>query len=642
MSAEAFISSFLQSLNEILTAANVIVAASLLLYNLTRNLHNRVTRSSASVLACVTIAYLADVFVSLDPLPGAHGLALRIQWIGIAFIPSALFHLADTLLATTGLPSRGRRRRIVRILYLLSFVFSFAAIFTDTVVSVSDRGGHVTLSAEFLFPVFLAFFLGVILATFLFVDRARRRGLTRTSQRRMAYLQFAVLTPAFGIFPFSVLLPETNTLSLGTLLLVNAANLVVILMLIFLSYPLSFFGSDKPDRVVKVELLRFLLRGPGTGLMALATIIFTTQATRILGLAGEDFMPFAVVGVVMLWQWSISLGLPTLEKLLIYNDDSNEQLSKLQDLSDRVLTRSDMIQLIEATLRSISDYFRVPSAFVLAYDGTRFDTISQIGKPVEETSFSDDKAHLLATIEAINGENGHFHKWTAFQIVPLYSLRAANEEIDEHYLIGLLGVQGTEESIHVPDEDQPLMKRYINRLQQTLEDMMLQTEVFAALEGLLPQISMTRTRANAIEYRVTNPAQVPQLNIPSRDEMYEQVRAALRHYWGGPGITRSRLLNLNVVQQEMDQAGTPTQALRNVILRAIERLRPEGERSMFGNEWIIYNILDLRFIEGKKVKEVTKRMSMSDADFYRKQRVAISAITDTLLLMEAEEATTAS
>ena len=185
----------------------------------------------------------------------------------------------------------------------------------------------------------------------------------------------------------------------------------------------------------------------------------------------------------------------------------------------------------------------------------------------------------------------------------------------------------------------PILASFIKRSQQTLDDLMLQTEIFAALEGLLPQISTTRSRADALEYRPSRTANGPVYQQPNRDEMYEQVRAALRHYWGGPGISRSRLLEMEVVQNEMEQAGNPTQALRNTIIQAIDRLKPEGERSMFGNEWIIYNILDLRFIEGKKVKEVAKRLSMSDADFYRKQRVAIDAITDTLLRMENETRT---
>ncbi|MEO0562706.1 MAG: hypothetical protein AAF125_11360, partial [Chloroflexota bacterium] len=53
--------------NEIITATIVILAVSILLYNLSRNRNNRVARTSGAVLACVTITYLVDVFTSLNP-----------------------------------------------------------------------------------------------------------------------------------------------------------------------------------------------------------------------------------------------------------------------------------------------------------------------------------------------------------------------------------------------------------------------------------------------------------------------------------------------------------------------------------------------------------------------------------------------
>ena len=127
----------------------------------------------------------------------------------------------------------------------------------------------------------------------------------------MAYLQFAILTPALGIFPFSALLPQqSDDISLIIQLFVNLANIIVIIMLIFLSYPLSFFGSDVPDRVVKVELLRFLLRGPGTALLALGVIVATGRADRILSRAcrTDNFLPFGVIAAVLFWQWMIHLA----------------------------------------------------------------------------------------------------------------------------------------------------------------------------------------------------------------------------------------------------------------------------------------------------------------------------------------------
>lgn len=109
--------------NEALASGIVIVAVSLLLYNLTRNLHDRVARTSGIVLGCVTITYIGDAFIALDPGAEAYTAALRLQWIGIGFLPVAMFHLSDALLATTGLPSRGRRRRMIRVLYMISALF---------------------------------------------------------------------------------------------------------------------------------------------------------------------------------------------------------------------------------------------------------------------------------------------------------------------------------------------------------------------------------------------------------------------------------------------------------------------------------------------------------------------------------------
>jgi hypothetical protein len=147
---------------------------------------------------------------------------------------------------------------------------------------------------------------------------------------------------------------------------------------------------------------------------------------------------------------------------------------------------------------------------------------------------------------------------------------------------------------------------------------------------------MTRSRADEVEYRPGRSGRPQKRELPTRDETYELVRAALRHYWGGPGMTRSRLMDLNVVQNEMEATDTPVHALRNVLQEAIERQKPDGERTMTDVEWTMYNILDLRFLERKKVKNVARRMSMSESDLYRKQRLAIEAVADAILEMEKE------
>jgi hypothetical protein len=635
---DALIASFLDLVNETLATAIAVIAASILLYNLTRNLRDRVARTSAIVLGCVTITYLCDTFLSLNPGVGTYGSVLRLQWVGIAFIPAAMFHLSDALLATTGLPSRGRRRRVTRILYLISAVFLLLAAFTNLLVQpvqvfppFFEEEFHVSLRAGALFPVYVAFFVVATGIAFNNVQRARARCLTRSTRRRMGYLQLTMLTPAVGIFPFSVLLGLGQEYSLLGLVLVILTNIVIIFMLLFLAYPLSFFGSRIPDRVVKTELLRFVLRGPATGLLALVTIIFMTPATRIFGLSGQAFMPFAVVAVVLLWQWGVALALPYLERRLVYPGEESEQIAKLGTLSERLLAPGDLLQLLEAILSSTCDYLRVPSAFVASLNDPP-ELVSSVGS-IRPTAglLEDERDHLRALLKDSQPE-----PWQTYWVVPLHG---RNREGDSTP-IGFMGIQARSGEIDLTPDEKQMLDTFTHRAAQALDDLNLQNEMFGALEGLLPQINLTRSSAAELEYlprREVNPAAAAAASSPSVDiELFrEQVRAALKHLWGGPGLNESRLLELHVVQEALpDNDNSAPRALRALLIKAIEKQKPQGERKMFSPEWTLYNILDLRYLQKAKVSDVAQRLALSEPDLYRKQRSAANAVADTLLGME--------
>lgn len=628
----------LLAVNETLTAGNALTAVSLLLFNLTRNLNNRVAKAGAAVLACVTVAYVADAFISLEPAQTAHEIASRLQWIGIAFVPAALVHLSDALLATTGLPSRGRRRRALRLLYLVGAGFLLAAALSDSLFQFVLAAGELSIVAAPLFALYLLYFGLATGFAFYNVQRARKRCLTRASARRMAYLQIAFLTPALGIFPYSVLLNHGDEFTLFGLLLINTANIGIILMLLFLSYPLYFFGSDIPDRLVKKQLLDFLLRGPATGLIALAVVNFTAQATRILSLRGDVFTAPAVVGAVLLWQWFVSLALPYIEKIFIYRDEDGEQISKLQTLGDRVLTHSDLSQLIAATTESICDYLRIDRAFVISFERAQPEFISKVG------SLDFDEAELLAETQLLEQIGGQAQEtqlerllhWRDYALIALHSNRIGADGT-QALPIGVLGMRNGSDELAQEIASGHLLA-FIRRVETSLDDMRLQSEMYNLMEGLLPQFQMTRSRALQLEYRQANHALPSHDNLPERDELFEQVRAALRHYWGGSGITQSNLIKLQVVQSRIRQGElTPVNALRKLLEDAIGELRPQGERKMMSPEWTLYNILQLRFLENRKVREVARRLSMSEADLYRKQRVAIQAVADLIWQQELQQ-----
>ena len=60
------------------------------------------------------------------------------------------------------------------------------------------------------------------------------------------------------------------------------------------------------------------------------------------------------------------------------------------------------------------------------------------------------------------------------------------------------------------------------------------------------------------------------------------------------------------------------------------------EKDDFTAEWILYNILEMKFMEGRKVREIAMRLAISEADLYRKQRVAIEAVAKAILEMEQQ------
>src|SRR4030067_566963 len=94
-----------RTLNDLLSAGIAITAFSLLFYAFTFNLRDRVARSFAIILICVVIVFVGDTIAGTADSPQNMETWLRLQWIGIAFLPAAYLHFSDALLDTTEIPS---------------------------------------------------------------------------------------------------------------------------------------------------------------------------------------------------------------------------------------------------------------------------------------------------------------------------------------------------------------------------------------------------------------------------------------------------------------------------------------------------------------------------------------------------------
>ena len=199
-------------------------------------------------------------------------------------------------------------------------------------------------------------------------------------------------------------------------------------------------------------------------------------------------------------------------------------------------------------------------------------------------------------------------------------------------LLGILGIARRPEAV-LGEDQKEAVTLLAERAATALEDHVQQQEVFNSIETLSPQIEMIQRLRAASRYGDANVLTATEIPLESPD-LVRWVKEALTHYWGGPRLTDSPLMKLQIVQKTLgDHEDNPANALRAILRQAVEQVRPEGERRFTG-EWILYNILEMKFMEGKKVREVATRLAMSEADLYRKQRVAVEAVASAILEME--------
>lgn len=624
----------LQTINNILTAGIAITAFSLFLYALSFNLRDRVARSFAIILLCVVVVFTTEALQSKTVPTWGIELLLRLQWIGIIFLPPAYLHLSDALLVTAGRPSRGRRRFAVRLMYVVSagfLVLLWMGLLVGELVVDGKPAPHLLRTAWTNF--FTVYYVAIIVWAGYNFLRAFGRMLTRSGQRRMLYLMAGATAPALGSYPY--LLFGSNVAAQNPLLFWGTAfiiNVLVAVLVIVMAYAVAFFGVSWPDRVVKSRLFKWLLRGPVTASLALTMMTLVRRAGEMFG--GEPysgFVPLVMVATVLLFEHAVTLFSPLWERALFMGRDRGE-IQLLQNIEERLLTRGDLHQFLDTVLAAVRDHLQSPCAFVAALDGTELSLSVVAGN---RTLL--EKENLEEVLQIVNGdgENGrHEFVWGDFWILPLHQ-RITNGDRDEvPLLLGLLGI--ARRADRPMDKDQrDAVWLLADRAALALEDRQLQQRVFRSLEDLQPQIDMLQ-RMRAVGRYDTRAGLLTEPFSEDAD-IVEWVKDALTHYWGGPKLTNSPLMKLRIVQMLSEEyEGNTSNALRALLRKAVDQIKPEGDRR-FTSEWILYNILEMKFIEGRKVREVAGRLAMSEADLYRKQRVAVEAVARVILDMEQNE-----
>jgi len=618
----------LKLVNQVLSATIVLTSFSLLVYLLSHNLSSAVARAFCSLLGFVLIVYAGDVVLYEVETQAGAVFWLRFQWIGIALVPAAHLHFTIALLRTTHVRARWQMIAVWAG-YAASAVFLGLVLLTEKLVYDGVHLPHASyLAAGPLFWVFALYFFVTLLWGGDNIRAARRRCLTRASRRRMTYLGLTSVAPALGVFPYLLVtsMPASVPLTVFMSLLL-IGNLGILLALVLLAYSVAYFGALAPDRVIKHSLIQYLLRGPLVGAVVIFAMLAVPKVQQILGLPRDTVMVFAVVSVIVLMQVVINLAKPFIDRI-IYRQDLDE-IAWIQTLDRRLLTTADLHALLENCLAALCDLLQVRTGFVAAMAGGQHRLEVHCGNRalVQDYLGGHDLAVTAPLPGAREGE-AHFSAGNGFWLIPLQS--QANE-----LRMGLLGVEARVPTPNLTPEEQEIAALLIHRAEEALEDRYLQQNVFDALGRILPDIELLQRWRSATRYAGSPPMPVLEGSPIYAPEFQLWVKEALSHYWGGPKLSESPLLGLSIVRDTAaEQGGAPVNALRSVLSQAIERLRPGGDRQMTTSEWILYNILELKFIRGLRVRDIAARLAMSESDLYRKQRVAIGEVARALADLE--------
>jgi len=618
----------LETLNQILTAGVTITAIALFMYASGFNWRDRIAQTFGLILLCVVFIYSSETIAAISEQGHIIQFWLRLKWTGLVMLPAVYLHFSDVVLTLTGRPSRGRRRKVVYLVYAISIVMTVLVWFGITVGGLAAKKAPMFyLERNQVTYWFGWFYLLVMFLASTNLIRATRRSITTTSRRRLIYLLAGAAIPALTSILF---------LFHGNTFLAAHPNLFWLISIVFagitmptlvvMAYVVSFFGLAWTDRAIKSRLLRWMLRGP----FVVAIVLGLTTLVRRYGLSQGDpynqYIPVVMVATMLILQYLINVLSPKLEQKLFWGDEKGD-FEIIQNLQDRMLTKKDLNQFLETIVATICDRVQSAGCFIVVYDAGEVDSIVTAGDKRVLTKVPMG-ADALGDIKGSVTDDGKMVDRDGLYLVPL--METLDE--DNQQLLGLCGFLHPEEPLEQEDAD--AVRLLTERANLALQDRHLQRHVIDSIATLQSEVDYIQDLRASTSYdrrglyqsgvRETNP------------EIFSWVRDAMTHYWGGPKLTNNPLLHFKLVDATLDEfEGNRSNALRAALKTAIERLRPEGERK-YTSDWILYNILDLKFIQGEKVRDVARKLAVSEADLYRKQRVALENVTQIIIEMEEE------
>ena len=634
---EGLIRSILLTSNDILAAAVLIIHFSLLAYIALQNRQTAMARALCVLLAGVVIVFAGDVLLGQAQRSATVQFLLRAQWLGIVCVPAGYIHLGHALLSYSGLPDT-RRIWLVGAAYASSIAFFLLALGTNLLLSPEMIRAPLTqFGAGPLFSIFVLYFVLACVSIMVAILRVRREAIAPTLRRRLSYLSVTVLAPGLAVFPYLILAnPNTPRFDLAITMLTTLGNACVAVMTLVASYSIACQGMPLPDRIIRRDFVRWWLYGPMVGVITVLFLRTVPLLSRPTGIPTETLLIFGVMIMTVLMPIFVSRARPLLDRLVFMQDHA--EIDYLRALPRSTFTQTDLRSLLENSLFVICGALRIETGFVAALDEDGSYTIKTLVGPrrlvrnfVHTHPLSEIVATLQHTAAYEQGSTPAPELFVRYDSFWLLALRAP----DGHF-IGTLGVDYPQETL-LP-EARRLIGAMAHQMELALTTVNMQHRLFETLRNMSPEMESLQRLNTRLEQATPASLENLRADVALTQEFPQLVKDALAHYWGGVKLSDSPLLGLRTVRKILnDQGGSPTRALQAVLRQAISNIRPDEQLDPTAQEWVLYNILEMRFLQGKRVRDTAERLEMSESDLYRKQRIAVEEVARQLALMEESE-----
>ncbi len=635
--------SLLERVNEVLFAAVLIVSFSLLVYIILQNWRSDIVRALGVLLTGIIIAYSGDLLLARAQRSETIEFLGRAQWLGIVLVPAGYIHFANALLALAGANELARRwRKSIYAAYAGSLIiFLLVALGTNLVIHTGLPSGPVAqFRAGPLFWFYVAFFVLAAATALVAILITRRSALTPAQRRRLSYLGATFAAPGIGVFPF-LLVASPNIGPVSIILFLQAiASLIVIVMVTVMTYSVAFQGMLTPERLIKQDFVRWWLYGPFVGITTILFIQAVPVIAHQLGLPQETLITFGVMVMTVLMPVFVTQVKPYLDAL-IYQQDHSE-IDYLRSLPRNVFTRADLRALLENSLVAMCNPLGVKTGFIIApgEDGFSVKAVWGSRRDVRRFVAEHPLDSLIPQLEVLpydvsaSLDRGSFLVVGSFCLLPLRS--------PDDVFLGAIGFEATPEQLRQNGGLSTEMRRMVTGLAHQIElaltMVQMQRQLFDALRGLTPEMQSLQEWSSRLEQATPGTLHHIEDDILLHPDFTQLVKEALTQLWGGPKLAESPLLGLRSVRRILlEQGGSPTRALQVVLRQAIANLRPDDQIDPSAQEWLLYNLLEGRFLRRQTVRDVAHRLAMSESDFYRKQRAAIEEVARQIMLIEEHE-----